>query len=141
MSMMKRFLEDLSVVIGGDGEINQAVLDIGNDLMELAERHNLHFAVDGNSLRIILQGGRELTHTEAADRVTEVANKIGPGELPIDSEDKIDLVVLADMLREGSLRQASDYANRMETGCRERIPHEVWRLLISYRTYEPKNPC
>jgi len=135
MSATKRFLEDLSVIRGGDGEINQETLDLGNALGDLLEKHGLHFHVDCDSLRIVLQGGRELNHTEAAVLVVGVADKITDYDADVER-----LKFLANLLEDGCLRQAHDYANAMETGCRERIPHEVWRLLISYREYRPENP-
>lgn len=145
MSHMKRFAENLSDVLGHDGEINDAVMEFGHDLMELAEKHGLKLDVDDKGLRIILQGGRELEPVEAARKLREVSqrlvaqavNEADEGVQRLYEDDASSIGWVADMIEQGRPWQALSTAENMETGCRELIPHDVWRLLISYRGYKP----
>ena len=129
MSHIKRFAENVSVVLGGDGEITEEVQEIGQELLDLAKKAGLQIEFEERNHRIILQGGRNF-------KVEELVKLMDKAILDNDEyfvgEDKVDLEYVRTCIADGHGRDAFHYANKLDTAVRDMIPQKVWIYLCSF---------
>ena len=52
MSMMKRFAEDLSEVLGHKGEINDTVMSVGRALQDIADQFGVKLSVEDGTITL-----------------------------------------------------------------------------------------
>lgn len=82
-------------------------------------------SVKQKMVALAIMRARTLTAAEAADDVRDVASRLALGA-GIETEDARSLSIIADMLADGNVLAARDYADTLDTGCREQIPMAVW---------------